>query len=1143
MVFSFTSPYLFPLLVSALVSCAVAIYAWTRRNHTPSAIALACLAIATAEWAFGYALEIAGADLSTKFFWGKLQYLGIATVPFFWLIFAYIHANPSNRLSLKWIWLLGILPFITIVLGVAMEFHDLLWVTYTVAWRQDLSALQIVHGPWFWVTITYSYIYLVAGTFIILRSLGKMKGLYRWQTYAIILSVVAPWIGNGLYISGSSPIPYLDITPFAFTISVVGTAWGILGFRLMDITPLARDTVLENMREGMIVLDARGRIVDINPAAGRMIGLPATQAIGKLFDDALSPWPHLAERLQRTFEGNEVITIGQGAAQRRYAVQVAPIQDRQDRAMGRVISIHDLNEETFPEPRFAVREPATRPAEVEAPKETQDQWPKTQNQTWRWLFTFFLPPAQKDILVRSGVNQAWTQAIEIMFTGMLRVIATLGTSGLSVFLATAPERTPLFTITLLIVIGIIWFLALARKIQFELRISVFLLIVYALAFSEMLNYGYSAESFAFFLALVTLAVLLTDLKGGLWAFGVAALTMGTLGLGYWLRWATPLSVSSLSASDIFPGSLTQGLTSLAAFSACAMGLVAAINTLLNSLNRAWQKETQALNLLQQERDLLEQRVIERTRDLAETRDTAVQQSNELRKYFLAMEQSGNTIVITDPKGKIEYANPKFEALTGYSRAETLGKNPRLLKSGEHDRAYYKNLWDTIRAGNVWQGEFHNRRKDGSLFWESATIAPLINDNGEITNYIAIKEDISIQKELQERLREQNEALLREITARQRTDLLLLESEARFRQIVENASDIIYRTDANGYLTYVNPSAVRLMNFKTESELIGKYYLDIAIPSARYKLKRFYDHQFMTRTHATYYEFPAFTRDGREVWLGQSVQLIIENEKIIGFQAVARDISKLRQAQEALALSRDQALEASRLKSQLLSRVSHELRTPLGAIIGYSELLALNTFGALNDEQKDAATQILDSADYLSKMVNDLLDEAQAESKKISLHRTSFAPASLLEKTQSSLELLAQNKGLKFVSSLAPDLPGTLYEDERRLQQILINLTGNAIKFTQTGSVQIKIYPEGLTKWALQVSDTGVGIPKEAQMYIFEPFRQVDNSITRGNRGTGLGLSITKQLVELMDGEINLESAPGQGSTFTVILPIVQKPEH
>jgi signal transduction histidine kinase len=267
------------------------------------------------------------------------------------------------------------------------------------------------------------------------------------------------------------------------------------------------------------------------------------------------------------------------------------------------------------------------------------------------------------------------------------------------------------------------------------------------------------------------------------------------------------------------------------------------------------------------------------------------------------------------------------------------------------------------------------------------------------------------------------------------------------------------------------------------------------------------------------------------------------EKIIGFQAVARDITAIKKAQEAMSISRDQALEASSLKGQLLSRVSHELRTPLGAILGFSELLHMNAFGELNDGQKDAVTQITDSTNYLTQIVNELLDEAQIESKSMTLKMDFFSPASMLAKVEASMAVLAQNKGLAFSAKVAPGVPDALYGDERRLQQVLINLAGNAIKFTQAGGIQVRIYQPSPTHWAMQVEDSGVGISKEAQSYIFEPFRQVDNAIIRENRGTGLGLSITKQLVELMGGEVNLESRVGQGSTFTVTLPILKKQEN
>jgi PAS domain S-box-containing protein len=380
-----------------------------------------------------------------------------------------------------------------------------------------------------------------------------------------------------------------------------------------------------------------------------------------------------------------------------------------------------------------------------------------------------------------------------------------------------------------------------------------------------------------------------------------------------------------------------------------------------------------------------------------------------------------------------------------------------------------------------------------------------------------------------------------ILQRKQAEIQLLESEARFRQIVENANDIIYRTDTLGNFTYVNPSALKMMGYTNEEEVLGKNYLDLTTPEYRHKLKRVYDHQYVSKTRSTYYEFPAVTADGQIVWVGQNVQLIIDGEKVIGFHAVARNITELKQAQEALALSRDQALEASRFKSQLLSRVSHELRTPLGGILGYAELLQFNAFGPLNENQGSAINDIVESAQYLTSIVSDLLDEAQIESQSLILHNEYFKPADLLGKIKPTIATLAEKKGLAFHIESSPDLPGELYGDFNRLQQIIINLAGNAVKFTKEGEVSVGIIRPAPAQWSIEVHDTGVGIPAYEQQHIFESFHQVNNSITHENRGSGLGLAITKQLVELMGGSIRVESETGKGSLFTVTLPFINAP--
>ena len=493
---------------------------------------------------------------------------------------------------------------------------------------------------------------------------------------------------------------------------------------------------------------------------------------------------------------------------------------------------------------------------------------------------------------------------------------------------------------------------------------------------------------------------------------------------------------------------------------------------------------------------------------------------QVRKLSRAVESSPTSIIITGLDGNIQYVNPKFTEVTGYTSDEVLGKNPNILKTDQTPNTTHNDLWEKISSGQNWSGEFCNRKKNGELYWEIASISPIHDDGGNITHYVAVKEDI---------------------TKRKQTEKLLQENEERFRQIVENANDFIYRTDKYGNFTYANPAALRITGFNDEKEVLGRHYLELTTPAERHRMKRAYQKQFIRKIPNTYNEFPVATKDGRELWFGQNVQLLMEGDEVAGFQILARDITEIRRAQDALRIAYDQALEASRAKSQLLARVSHELRTPLGGIIGFSELLRDEVLGKIEEEQKNAAESILQSAQHLSTMVNELLDEAQMQNNTTTLKKTIFSPRTLLEQVASGMKIMAEKKDLAFVASLDPNLPEFLFSDEQRIRQILLNLIGNAIKFTQDGEVRVKLETPNPEQWTFEITDTGMGIPEDAQMSIFEPFKQADNAITSKNRGIGLGLSITKQLTGLMGGRILLESQIGKGSTFRVILPMQLPP--
>jgi PAS domain S-box-containing protein len=568
-------------LFAGFIALIIAAYAWRLRPKR-GATALMLVALASVFWSLGYALEIAGTDLPTKLFWAKVQYIGIVTVPLFWLIFALEYADYGRWLTPRTLIPLSIIPIITVVLAFTNDLHGLIWTSTQLNPTSSATPLDLSHGTWFWVYWAYSQVVVLSGTVILILTLTRAPSPYRRQTILILLAALLPWIGNLLYVTGLNPVAPLDLTPFAFVLSEAAVAVGLSRFRLLSLTPIAQAAVIENLTDCVFVFDEQDNLVDLNPAAQQLLQT-SIAAIGQPANALFDRWPALLVHFLAATDQRAEIHLGPDGDQRNFELRFSPLRDGRSRLIGRVLLVRDITE--------------------------------------------------------------------------------------------------------------------------------------------------------------------------------------------------------------------------------------------------------------------------------------------------------------------------------------------------------------------------------------------------------------------------------------------------------------------------------------------------------------------------------------------------------------------------LILARDQALEASRLKSELLARVSHELRTPLSAILGYAELLLDGSFGDLREPQQQAVSEMMGSTQELTILVNELLDAAQLEARALRLRIRPFNPGEMLQRVENTLTVLAHNKELELTTSVAPDLPDLLLGDESRLRQMLINLIGNSIKFTESGSVQARLYRVDADWWAMEVSDTGSGIPPEAQRFIFEPFRQVDGSITREYRGTGLGLSIVKSLVELMGGTVNLDSDTGRGSTFTLTLPL------
>jgi PAS domain S-box-containing protein len=270
---------------------------------------------------------------------------------------------------------------------------------------------------------------------------------------------------------------------------------------------------------------------------------------------------------------------------------------------------------------------------------------------------------------------------------------------------------------------------------------------------------------------------------------------------------------------------------------------------------------------------------------------------------------------------------------------------------------------------------------------------------------------------------------------------------------------------------------------------------------------------------------------------KKVPLFNERGQVIGLIGLAFDITDRKRSAQELAEARDEALAALRFKSQLLANVSHDLRTPIGAIMGFAEMLEAGVYGPLQERQVNPVTRIILNSQQLGRMVSDLLDQSRLDSGKLVLRFGPFAPNDLVASIKAAGTLNAREKDLALVGLMDADVPATVIGDYERVHQVVLNLVDNAIRFTDEGTVMVHLRRWDAAQYAIVVSDTGRGIALEDQARVFEAFQQGSTPAQGRYKGLGLGLSIVKQLVTLMGGEVTLDSTPGYGTTFTIVLPV------
>ena len=629
----------------------------------------------------------------------------------------------------------------------------------------------------------------------------------------------------------------------------------------------------------------------------------------------------------------------------------------------------------------------------------------------------------------------------------------------------------------------------------------------------------------------------------------------------------------------------------------------------------------------------------------------------LRKLSIAVEQSPASVVITDLDACIEYVNPRFSEVTGYSNAEAIGQNPRILQSGLTGKEIYQELWEKLARGEPWHGELVNKRKNGELYWEETHVAPVKNVNGEVTHYVAVKTDITQRKQAEANLvsselhlqtvvdnepecvkivdaqgllQQMNPsgltmieadslaqvagrpvidliapeyrvafsdlhkrvldgesvkmefemvglkggrrwlethavpmedhgekvhlAVTRDITERKRTEKAIVEFTRDFEGFLQQTTDFIYFKDAQSRIRFCSQTMADITGHAHWREMVGKHDRDI-FPADTAKIYEEEELPIFSEGKPLLNKIDRFyDKNGQQGYVQTNKWPLVDKDgAVVGIFGISRDITETKRTEAeleqyrhhleelvdnrtmALSVAKEAAEAANRAKSTFLANMSHELRTPMNAIMGMTDLAMRR---ATDSKQIDQLSKVTQASRHLLNVINDILDISKIEADRLSLECKAFNLNGIFERLSGLFSQQTTEKGLALIFDVPPTLAHqTLKGDALRLEQILLNLLGNAIKFTADGSVRLRLVETevGLTNLLLrfEVQDTGVGISSEDQRRLFNPFEQADGSTTRKYGGTGLGLAISKRLAQLMGGDIGVDSQVGIGSTFWV----------
>jgi len=476
----------------------------------------------------------------------------------------------------------------------------------------------------------------------------------------------------------------------------------------------------------------------------------------------------------------------------------------------------------------------------------------------------------------------------------------------------------------------------------------------------------------------------------------------------------------------------------------------------------------------------------------------------------ALEAAANGIVITDRNANLIWANSAYWKLTGNSFSDVSLQNLNVFMSDQHDQSYFNDMWAIILRGDVWRGEIMNKKKDGSIYIEEMTVTPIRSAEGEITFFVAIKQDV---------------------TERKKADDALRDSEFRFRGLYENATIGIFRTQADGTILMANPTLIKMLGYNSFEDLVAATASDFYVnPSERAAVIK----KINSEGKIVGYESRWKTKSGDRIYVRESARLVRDDEgRALYMEGTIEDITEKKKFEEELIVAKERAEQSDKLKSEFLSQMSHEIRTPLNVILSFTSMMK----DELQDKVEEDLAKGFDVIDEEGKRIMRTI-ELIINMSQVQTGSYTYSPQQLdlykkiINRYYENYVGIANQKKLKFDVINNAD-PAIIFADEYSVNQIFYHLIDNAVKYTSKGKVEISINKDSRGNIYVDVADTGIGISPEYMPMLFTPFTKEEKGYTRNFEGNGLGLALAKKYCDLNSATIKATSRKGKGSIFRV----------